>query len=176
MWKIAKLILEGMFRKLKFQVLQIYIFQFDWWATLLEALNCTLCPPIIGTTRKHSSRMCTIYFSSMHPGGGRSASMGSLHPGGLPNSPLDADPYAGPWRQTPADADPLEADPPRLVMWPVIHAGKPTSPPPWTEGQTLVKTLPCPKLRLRAVKIITYCFFQNAAQVPFSFPCRQRNN
>ena len=56
--------------------------------------------------------MCTIYFSSMHPGGGRSASMGGLHPRGLPNSPLDTDPYTGPWRQTPVDVDPLEADPP----------------------------------------------------------------
>ena len=38
-------------------------------------------------------------------------------------------------------------------MWPVMHAGTETPPPPWTESQTGVKTLPCPKLCLRAVNI-----------------------
>ena len=39
-----------------------------------------------------------------------------------------------------------------LVMWPVMHAGKPTHPLR-TDWQTRVKTLPCPKLHLRAVTI-----------------------
>ena len=58
--------------------------------------------------------------------------------------PLDANHQ----RQTPlpTDATPLDADP--LVMWPVMHAGK---PPPTPDRQTPVKTLPCLKLRLRAV-------------------------
>ena len=42
--------------------------------------------------------------------------------------------------------------PPPLVMWPVMHAGKPSPPPPWTEWQMLVIILPCPKLCLWAVK------------------------
>ena len=42
--------------------------------------------------------------------------------------------------------------PPPLVMWPVVYAGTET-PPSWSELQTGVKTLPRPKLRLRAVKI-----------------------
>ena len=77
--------------------------------------------------------------------------------------PLEADPPGcrPPWMQTPPrgrppGADPLDADPTLdaespwmqspLVMWPVMHAGK-----LWTEWQTGVKTLPCPKLRLREV-------------------------
>ena len=60
---------------------------------------------------------------------------------------------SAPWMQTPTlDADPspprmLTSLPP-LVMWPVMHAGKPTST---VDRQTPVKTLPCPKLRLRVV-------------------------
>ena len=38
-----------------------------------------------------------------------------------------------------------------LVMWPVTHSG--TETPLWTESQTGVKTLPCPKLRLQAIEI-----------------------
>ena len=61
--------------------------------------------------------------------------------------------------QTPLEEDPSgcrppckqEPPPPMLVMWPVMRAGK---PPPWTEWQTRVKTLPCTKLRLREVKIV----------------------
>ena len=41
------------------------------------------------------------------------------------------------------------------VMWPVIHAGKPT--PLWSVWQTRAKTLPCSKLCLRAVEK-TYAF------------------
>ena len=62
---------------------------------------------------------------------------------------LDAEPPGGrppwmqtpqrqtPWRQTPLDAD--------------LPGGRPC--PLWTEWDTRVKTLPCPKLRLRAVKM-----------------------
>ena len=39
-------------------------------------------------------------------------------------------------------------------MWPVMHAGKPT-PSLLVDRQTPVKTLPCPKLRFRAVNIVT---------------------
>ena len=37
-----------------------------------------------------------------------------------------------------------------LVMWPVMHAGRLT-PHLWKEWHTGLKTLPCPKLRLRVV-------------------------
>ena len=40
-----------------------------------------------------------------------------------------------------------------LVMWPVMHAGKPT---PLNRMTYTYKKLPCPKLRLRAVKIESY--------------------
>ena len=45
--------------------------------------------------------------------------------------------------------------PPQPHMPPSNHACPPatTHPPPWTEWQTGVKILPCPKLRLRAVNI-----------------------
>ena len=43
----------------------------------------------------------------------------------------------------------LDADPLPLVMWPVMHAGKPI--PPCEQKDTGVKKLPCPKLRSRAV-------------------------
>ena len=74
------------------------------------------------STRMHSSKMCTVRLLTV--------SVVSDSGRGLPNSvPLsDADP----WAQTPSG--PLE----------------PTTP--WTESQTLVKTLPCPKLGLRTVK------------------------
>ena len=54
---------------------------------------------------------------------------------------LHADP---PWGRLPLEADPLEADPPggrpMLVLWPVMHAGKPTPHP--MDRQTPGKTLP----------------------------------
>ena len=39
-----------------------------------------------------------------------------------------------------------------LVMWPMMHAGKPT-PAHLMGRQTPMKTLPCPKLRSRAIKM-----------------------
>ena len=51
--------------------------------------------------------------------------------------PLDAAPPCRPQMQIP------------LVMWPVMHAGKPT--PICEQNDTGVKTLRCPKLRLRVV-------------------------
>ena len=70
--------------------------------------------------------------------------------GGLPNPPPDTDP---PRCRPPLDAAltprgrPPGGRPPPLFMGPVMHAGKPIPPC----GQTPVKILPCPKLRLRAV-------------------------
>ena len=52
-----------------------------------------------------------------------------------------------PWMQTPWRQI-------ALVMWPVMHAGRPTpTPRGQKEWHTLVKILPCPKLRLQTVKI-----------------------
>ena len=92
--------------------------------------------------------MRTICFSSSGGGGGGWV------------DPLDADPllpYANPpspQMQIPLDADPLapDEDPSHwaqtpLVMGHVMHVGKPPPPP------RRVKTFPCPKHRLRAVKI-----------------------
>ena len=60
-------------------------------------------------------------------------------------------PNAPPPRQTP---NPGCRPPPHpLVMWHVMHAGKPI-PPPLADRQTPVKTVPCPKLSLRAVIIV----------------------
>ena len=61
-----------------------------------------------------------------------------------------------PWRQTWCRLPRYKAPECRLprrhtpVMWPVMHAGKPT-PPGQKEWQTPVKALPCPKLDLQAV-------------------------
>ena len=64
-------------------------------------------------------------------------------------TPLDADsPGCRPsWMQTPRCRLPWRQTP--LVIWPVMHAVKPTLL--WTEWQTGVKTLPCSKLDLRSV-------------------------
>ena len=55
---------------------------------------------------------------------------------------------------SPPDADhpPPGCKPPPLVVWTVMHAGSQLPCPP-VDRQTPVKTLPCPKLRLRATKI-----------------------
>ena len=97
----------------------------------------------------HSSRMCTarlLTVSHSIPfilGESAQPPLGCRH--SLLPALLDADPppcrQTPSWRQTPLDADPL-------VMWPVMHAGKPNPPP---HRIMLVKILPCPKLRLRAV-------------------------
>ena len=49
----------------------------------------------------------------------------------------------------------------RRGWYPIMHWGR---PPLWTEWQTGVKILPCPKLRLRAVKT-TWCCWD---QLPFT--------
>ena len=51
---------------------------------------------------------------------------------------------------------------PRPHMPQAMHVPIPPShiPPPWTEWQTGIKILPCPKLRLQAVKISYDCMFQ----------------
>ena len=83
---------------------------------------------------------------------------GMLNPGYRPpppparmQNPLNADPLVGrlPCRQTPSDTDPPNADPPKCKQ---PHRGRPPRirSPMWTEWQTRVKILPCPKLHLRA--------------------------
>ena len=84
----------------------------------------------------------------------------------LDADPLDAD---APKMQTSPDEDlprarppwmqtPLDADP--LVMWPVLDARKP--PPPLVDRQTPVKTIPCPKLRLVVKQLTFEPFFCNS--------------
>ena len=119
------------------------------WLSYIQKLPCSV--PKMKTftiTRLHSSRMRTTRLLTI------SRSIQWREVCLSPPTYLDADP---------PDADYLEADtsfeadtPPRCrhpwsFMWPVMHAGKLT-PPRWTEWHTGVKTLPCPKLRLRAVK------------------------
>ena len=101
---------------------------------LAMSLSCLLLLNVNKTkakviqTRNHSSRMRTARFSSS---GGRGV------------CPTTSPPEA--------DLPPLDSDFPwMLVMWPVMHAGK----PPPVDRQTPVKTLPCHKLRLRAVMIM----------------------
>ena len=78
--------------------------------------------------------------------------------GGSSQLPLDADPLDAdhPWMQTTAGCrSPRCRSPWKQTlfpgMWPVMHAEKPTSAP--VNRQRGVKTLPCPKLRLRVVNI-----------------------
>ena len=61
-------------------------------------------------------------------------------------------PYGGiSLTETPRTETSLPGQETPLVMWPVMHAGTETLPAPPVDRQTPVKTLPCPKLRLRAV-------------------------
>ena len=114
------------------------------------------------TIRKYSIRMYTTCLPSSSGGGGGFCPT-PLFPGRRPPPP--------PWMQTPppdAEPPPLDADTPpcRLspqVIWPVMHAGKPTLPP--VHRQTPVKTLPCPKLRLRTVKIQTSKEFRSCGVI-----------
>ena len=97
-------------------------------------------------TTMHSSRMRTARLLTV------SHSFPCISGRCLPNcpptqwrqSPLVADP---PRMQAPLEADPLEAVSPGgrhlphwmqtpLAMWPVMHAGKPTPTPLWTERMT----------------------------------------
>ena len=80
-------------------------------------------------TRKHSSRMHTAHFSGW----------------GVCPFPLEAD--------LPPRGRPSLRQPP---IWRQIPQGR---HPPWTEWQTRVKTLSCPKLRLRAVMMETDIFW-----------------
>ena len=69
--------------------------------------------------------------------------------------PRDVDPLGcrPPWMQTPLDTDP---PPGCRLSW--IQ----TPSPAWTEWQTLVKKLPCPKRRLWAVKKLIYLFLMES--------------
>ena len=89
-------------------------------------------------TRMHSSRMHTapsLTVSRNIWGEVCAAPLDADPPGCRPPSPRCRPPGCRPpsRMKTTLDADPL-------VMWPVMHTGKP--PPLWTEWQTGVKTLP----------------------------------
>ena len=79
------------------------------------------------------------------------------------HTPPDRDPL--PWTETPlwTDRDPLDRDPPDKDPAPDSQTGSDIiqRPPLWTESQTGVKTLPCPKLYLRAVRRLA-----NLADIP----------
>ena len=89
----------------------------------------------IPLTRMHSSRMRTA----------RSLTVSRRYPMHAPRQPRTPSPAPQqPW--TPPEN---HACPPQQPCTPPRQPR--TSPPPWTEWQTGVKILPCPKLRLRAV-------------------------
>ena len=67
-----------------------------------------------------TARLLTISHSNPCMGGGGSGPLCRQTQGRTAQLPLDVDPHM----QTTPDADPLDADP--LVMWPVMHTGKPT--------------------------------------------------
>ena len=94
-------------------------------------------------TRMHSSRMCTAHlltvFRSIQLGGLLNPPPGCRPPGCRP--PPRCRPHL--WMLTPLDADPLGHV--------TYNACWESSSPPL--NRMLVKILPCPKLRLRAVKI-----------------------
>ena len=96
-------------------------------------------------TRKHSSRMRTARFSSSWVGFAHQLPMQTPSPWMQIPLPLDTDPPRGrspsprgrsPWMQTPLPGRPSPGC---------------RTPPPTVNRQTGVKTLTCPKLRLRAV-------------------------
>ena len=100
-----------------------------------EMLSCNfLClqKNLYMVTRKHFSRMHTTC-SSLYMGG-------SQGKGGLPG-------------QKPPQTDPLDRDLPGRNMGPDNQTGRDIIQRPPVNRQTPVKTLPCPKLRLRAVTI-----------------------
>ena len=100
-------------------------------------------PPCGQNDRRVKTLPCHNYIADNNKNRMCTARLLTLSPSDRGGSPPGCEP---PWNQTPGCSRPL-------VMWPVMHAGKPTTPP-WTEWHTGVKTLPCPKLRLRAVIII----------------------
>ena len=100
------------------------------------------------TTRIHTSRMRTTRWltvsRSIPQGGGEGGVIWIIPPICRPHP----------------DADPPHADPP--VMWPVMHAEKPTppldaDPPPRTEWQTGVKILPPLRVVIKKQKTMSSC-------------------
>ena len=91
-------------------------------------------------TRKHSSRMCTTHFPSSR--------------GGSTQPPLGRPPGSRPrCRLTPLSLDAERiptGDAHLLVMWSVMHSGK---PPPMNRMTDTFQKLPCPKLLFREVII-----------------------
>ena len=89
-----------------------------------------------------------------------------LPPGGLGRAPGGRPP----WRQTPSGC---------RTPWmqtPARQTPTPCRPPLWTEWQTGVETLPCPKLRLRAVikKLSVYCRCESGRKIHFKLCCQVR--
>ena len=110
----------------------------------------------------HSSRMRTARFSGHLYGGEVSASAprvcavkGGCLPLGPRGYPLHHIPLTTPPSPHPLSPHPLSVHiplpPPLLSRNPSTHTPLHYTPPPM-DRQTPVKTLPCPKLRLRAVK------------------------
>ena len=130
----------------------INVFKYLYWKAKCGCRKQTLTDTKLAIkTRMHSSRMRTAR-SSSHLGG-----VSTRHPPGT-RPPCN---QTAPPEQAPQDQEPLgPGTPPRIRHPPGTRppgAGPPgTRHPPWTEWQTGVKILPCPKLRLRAVIRIYY--------------------
>ena len=97
-------------------------------------------------TRMHSSRIRTSRLL-MYPGGGLHPEGGGLHPGGGGLHPGGGGLHPGEGGLHPGG---LPRVCPRSTYGGV---GRPPSSSLWTEWHTGVKILPCPKLRLRAVRM-----------------------
>ena len=83
----------------------------------------------------------------------------------------------------PPEADPLDADPPRgrlhwmLVMLPVMHTGKPTPPPPWTETNTCENTtLPKTSFAGGNNSTGTFTLLRQRQMKVSSFVCRRHHS
>ena len=117
------------------------------------------------STRMHSTRMCTVrsllYRGTLCPRGSPSRRWVSLSSGSLSRGLCQGSLCPGTWeqRQRPPwkehgtrDRNPPEGKWDQAARHEVASYRDPL--PPWTEWQTQVKTLPCPKLRLQ--KVILY--------------------
>ena len=122
-------------RPIKTMPLQLLIYY--WFNRIDFSRMCTACSlPYRGSLHHRSHDRGTLSRGFLLDG----LCTGGLCPGGLCSGTKT------PWTETPP------------VMWPVVHAG--TETPLWTEWHIDVKTLRCPKLRLRAViKQICLPFF-----------------
>ena len=112
--------------------------------------------PLLSLTRMHSSRMRTTRSLPYRGGSPPDRDPLSTIPGRM--SP-DRDPpwTESPWTDTPHQTEtPLDRDPPDRD--PAGQTGSDIRKRPPVDRQTLLKTLPCLKLRSRAVNNISDCF------------------